>query len=71
MNPLNNDLFEGQNFADKKTAISAIKSNHIKNPEITMLQKVIQHDVRQNVLWKIVHGESGYEFKAIGTLCNH
>ena len=31
MNPLNNDLFEGQNFADKQTAISAIKSNHIKN----------------------------------------
>ncbi|XP_074323481.1 uncharacterized protein LOC141660395 [Apium graveolens] len=31
VNPLDNDLFEGQNFADKQTAISAVKANHIKN----------------------------------------
>ncbi|KAL6518339.1 hypothetical protein OROMI_034040 [Orobanche minor] len=30
-NPLDNDLFEGQNFADKQAAISAIKANHMKN----------------------------------------
>ncbi|KAL8126632.1 hypothetical protein AgCh_013763 [Apium graveolens] len=31
VNPLDNDLFEGQNFADMQTAISVVKTNHIKN----------------------------------------
>ena len=44
-NPLKDDVFEGQCFADKQTSISAIKEIHIKNSKAIMLGRALQHSM--------------------------